>query len=193
MLLLLLSISIRAANVKEIRDILKHVETNHNPLLKGDNDRSWGILQIQQIAIDDVNKKYGTDYTHQDAFDINCAEEIFELYIEMWTAKLEKRENREASESDIVRIWNGGPRGYKKASTLGYLKKYQQYKKQLSMSQTKCIVRGEMGVVTATYTHTMDVYMFKARKHLTGVSRKVIRILPKDKPKGDPGQLKLVV
>jgi len=124
-----------ASNSKEIIHILKYVETEHNPQAVGDYDsigvpKSYGILQIQQIAIDDVNRKYGTSYTHQDAFDIECAEEIFELYIQMWTTHLEKKQGRQATEEDIVRIWNGGPQGWRRNSTLKYLKKYREYKKK---------------------------------------------------------------
>jgi hypothetical protein len=121
-----------ASSLSEIRDVLKHVETNYNPDLIGDSGKSFGILQIQQGAIDDVNRVYGTDYIHQDAFDINCAEEIFELYIKLWTSKLEKRQNRAATEEDIVRIWNGGPQGWRRDSTLDYLKKYKYYKAELA-------------------------------------------------------------
>ena len=175
--LLLVTVAVNASKAKEMIHILKYVETEHNPNIKGDDGRSWGILQIQQIAIDDVNRKYGTDYTHQDAFDISCAEEIFELYTQMWSEHLEKNQGREATEEDIVRIWNGGPRGWNKKSTLKYLKKYRKYKKKHSMNKRKVIVNGNMGVVIATYTYTCDVFMFKSRKTLTGVSRRFMKVI----------------
>jgi hypothetical protein len=131
--LLLISTAMAATeNISEIRDILKEVETNHNPEKVGDFvngiPTSYGILQIQKGAIDDVNEKFGTSYTHQDAFDITCAEEIFELYIKRWTTHLKKKEGREATAEDIVRIWNGGPRGYLRESTKSYLAKYKKYR-----------------------------------------------------------------
>jgi hypothetical protein len=180
LLLILVAATASASSLTEIRDILKHVETDYNPRAIGDGGDSFGILQIQQGAIDDVNRKYGTDYTHQDAFDIVCAEEIFELYIQMWTEKLEEREKRPATEEDIVRIWNGGPRGWKRQGTLKYLKKYRIYKTKHNMNQRKVLVNGKLGVITATYTHTCDVFMFQTRKTLVGVSRRVTKLLPKE-------------
>jgi hypothetical protein len=112
-------------NFTEVREVLKHVETDYNPEAIGDNGASFGILQIQQGAIDDVNEKFGTSYTHEDAFDVQCAEEIFDLYILRWSKHLEKKEGRKATVEDVVRIWNGGPGGYKKNSTLKYLARYK--------------------------------------------------------------------
>lgn len=189
-LFLLCSTSLYASNITEIRDILKHVETNHNPEAIGDGGDSYGILQIQLGAIKDVNKAYGTDYNHLDAFDITCAEEIFELYVKLWSSKLEKREARAATEEDIVRIWNGGPRGWKRNGTLPYLSKYNKYKKEMSLNTRQCYVTGKMGTITATYSSTVDIYVFKLRKVLHGVNRNSIRLIPIPKKKKQ-NQLKL--
>jgi hypothetical protein len=119
-------------NITEIRDVLKHVETNHNPEALGDYNEngvptSYGILQISKAAVDDVNRRYKTTYKHQDAFNIDCSEEIFKLYIEMWSERLERVEGRKITDEDVVRIWNGGPNGYKRKSTLPYHQKYKYY------------------------------------------------------------------
>jgi hypothetical protein len=187
-LLLLVSTQLFAKNITEIRDILKHVETNYRPHMIGDGGDSYGILQIQQGAIDDVNRVYGTDYNHQDAFDITCAEEIFELYITIWTKNLEKKQQRAATEEDIVRIWNGGPQGWRRSGTLKYLSKYNQYKKDMSLNTRQCYVSGRVGTITATYNHTVDIYVYKFRRVIEGVSRKAIRLIPIPKK---PTQLQL--
>jgi hypothetical protein len=178
-----------ATDIREISHIIKWVESENNPWAIGDGGMSYGDRQIQQVAIDDVNRRYGTDYTHRDAFNTTCAGEIFELYTRMWTEHLEKKEGRAATEEDIVRIWNGGPRGWKRSSTLKYLKKYRRYKKKHSMNKRHVIVNGKMGVVTATYTYTCDVFMFKTRTILHGVSKRFVKLIPKD-PEPD-NQLKL--
>jgi len=178
-LVLLFSTTIGASNISKIREVLKHVETNYRTEMIGDGGDSFGILQIQEGVILDVNRKYGTDYTHQDAFDERCAEEIFELYIQMWSKKLETKEQRPVTEQDIVRIWNGGPRGYKKASTLDYLEKYKKYKNILIMSKRNCIVNRKQGVIMETHTYTYDIFMYKSRRMMYGVSKKVVHLLPK--------------
>lgn len=188
-LLMLGIIQSQANNMPELRDILKIMESHNDPNQIGDNGKSWGILQIQLNVIKDVNKAYGTQYIHSDAFDEGCAEEIFELYLAIWVGKLEKRHNRKATIEDMVRIWNGGPRGYQRSSTLDYLKKYYKYKTLYSMNNRVCFVRGKLGIVTATYTHTYDVFLFKTRKTMN-VNKKFTNLVPKE-PKVNTGQLKL--
>ena len=178
-LVLLFSTTIGASNINEIRNVLKHVETNYNLDAVGDGGDSFGILQIQEGVILDVNRKYGTKYTHQDAFNEACAEEIFELYIQMWSKKLETKEQRPVTEQDIVRIWNGGPRGYKRSSTLDYLEKYQEYKEILVMNKRNCIVNRKKGVIINAYTYTYDIFLYKTKRMMFGVSKKVVHILPK--------------
>jgi hypothetical protein len=141
-LLLLLTISLFSlasisANTTEIMDNLKFLESNNDPAKIGDNGASFGILQIKQIAIDDVNREYGTQYTHQDAFNISCSEEIFMLYTQMWANKLELTTGRKATEYDIIRIWNGGPRGYQKLSTIPYLNKYKILFKKITENKIR--------------------------------------------------------
>jgi hypothetical protein len=130
MVILLISHQVNASELNHIIDVLKFVEASNNPNKIGDGGKSFGILQIQQIAIDDVNERLGTSYVHEDAFDIECAEEIFELYISIWACNLEKNEQRVATDEDIVRIWNGGPYGYKRNSTLKYYQKYRRRKQE---------------------------------------------------------------
>lgn len=129
-MLFAVSFTAGAETLDETMDILKYVESEHNPEAIGDDGKAYGILQIHKVAVDDVNRVYGTSYTHEDAFDIQKSEEIFELYIKHWAAKICDREGREATTEDIVRIWNGGPRGYLKGSTEWYLKKYLNYRKK---------------------------------------------------------------
>lgn len=178
-LVLLLSANLNANNLNEIREVLKHVETNYRLEMVGDGGDSFGILQIQEAVIIDINRYYGTDYTHQDAFDEVCAEEIFELYIQMYSKNLVKKEKRDVTEYDIVRMWNGGPRGYKRDSTLDYLEKYKEYKEILIMSKKNCIVNKKQGVIMKEYTHTYDIFMYKAKRMMYGVNKKVVHILPK--------------
>lgn len=115
-------------DVTEIREVLKQVETNNNPDVIGDSGDSYGVLQIQKLAIIDVNERYGTSYTHKDALKVEHAERIFILYIKRWVKHLERVEGRKATVEDVVRIWNGGPNGYKRKSTLLYYNKYKKFK-----------------------------------------------------------------
>ena len=148
-MLFAVSFTAQSETLEDIADVLKYVESEHNPKALGDyrgeTPTAFGILQIRKIAIEDVNRVYGTKYRIKDAFNISCAEEIFKLYTDYWSTRLEKREGREATTADIVRIWNGGPRGYKKTSTKWYHKKFLKYRKRINLNkhETKTEVRNQ--------------------------------------------------
>ena len=137
LLVVLLSFSLSSSaytpdNLSNIRFVLKHVETNHRLDVIGDGGKAYGILQIHKGVILDVNRYYGTTYTHKDAFDVVCAEEIFNLYIGIGVELFEKKYCRSPTEEEIVRMWNGGCyKGYLYKSTKPYYLKYLKYKKLL--------------------------------------------------------------
>lgn len=138
LLIILLSLSsfVFSSNYSQIMTVLKHVETNDNVEAIGDNGKAFGVLQIHKICVDDVNRIYGTKYTHQDAFNESCAEEIFILYIDAGIKRFEKKYNKEPTEQDIVRMWNGGVyTGYKKQATLKYYRRYLRFKKLISLTK----------------------------------------------------------
>ncbi len=84
----------------------------------GDGGNAIGPLQIHQCVIDDVNEKFGTNFTIDDCRKIESAELIARLYIQWWM---------DAYKEEIAaRIFNGGPRGWRKRSTDGYYKKIRK-------------------------------------------------------------------
>jgi hypothetical protein len=113
--LLCLSLSSMAeVNLQQVSQRLMYLETGYDPLAVGDGGKAFGVLQIHQICIDDVNSRFNTQYKHSDAFQVACAEEIFILYISLGIEKYCKKYGSEPTEEDIVRLWNGGwPKGYK--------------------------------------------------------------------------------
>jgi hypothetical protein len=113
--------------------VLKHVETNNRPDAIGDNGKAYGVLQIHKVAIIDVNRYYGTNYRHQDAFDVVCAEEIFNLYIGLGITLFRNRNRcRSPTEQDMVRMWNGGIySGHRRDTTIKYYNRYLKLKKKL--------------------------------------------------------------
>lgn len=82
----------------------------------GDGGRSWGPYQITQAALDDVNRVYGTHYVKADCYDGNKAELIARSYLLLWGGKL----GREPNVRDYVRIFVGGPDGWREHCTLPY-------------------------------------------------------------------------
>lgn len=119
-------------NLMEIATVLKHIESNNNTHAVGDSGDALGILQIHKACVEDVNRFYGTEYTHEDTKEIIVSEEIFVKYIRIGIKLYKKRCGTLPNEFDIVRMWNGGIyRGYEYPSTIPYLKKYRKHKKYM--------------------------------------------------------------
>lgn len=97
---------------------LIQVESSGNPSAVGDGGDAQGCLQIHAEVIADVNRVYGTDYTHSDALDPQKARRICELYLLYWAGR-----HPHPTPEMAARIWNGGPRGYMKPSTEAYWQK----------------------------------------------------------------------
>ena len=118
------------ANLSSIVEVLKKVESLNDSNAIGDNGKAYGVLQIHKIYVDDVNKNCGTEYTHDDMFDENCAEEVFHLYMELASERFVRKYGKVPTEQDIVRMHNGGMyRGYRINATKKYYKRYLKFKK----------------------------------------------------------------
>jgi hypothetical protein len=93
-----------------------YVETRFDTMAIGDKNlkkHSYGIAQIRQSRLDDFNKQTGLNYTTRDMFSPVKSKEVFMFY---------------ASGSDMectARLWNGGPDGMDKTSTVTYWKLIQ--------------------------------------------------------------------
>lgn len=99
-------------------DLISAESAAENNVLTGDNGKAFGPLQIHQGVITDINRYYGANYRIRDTCDIESAKEIARLYITMWM---------EINREEIAaRIFNGGPRGWRKTETDCYWAKIQK-------------------------------------------------------------------
>ena len=118
--------------------ILIQIESSGDPNARGDNGRSLGILQIGELCVEDVNRIYkleGTDHEYQiwDAYNVKKSKEICKRYLSHWGNKYEQ-ETKAMGQSTFeayARIWNGGPRGYKKEATDKYWERFQSKAKEM--------------------------------------------------------------
>ena len=116
---------IETCYLRGIVNDLKELETNNNPKAIGDNGRAYGVLQIHKICVKDVNRIYGTNFSHKDAFIPHKAEAIALLYLKEGIRLFKKKYNKLPTDEEIVRMWNGSIySGFKKRSTKWYYKKY---------------------------------------------------------------------
>lgn len=59
----------------------------------------------------------------------------------------------------------------------------------MGSNKRKCIVGGKLGIVMTSYTHTMDVFLFKDKRFMSGVHKKYVHLQPLEKPKINTAQL----
>lgn len=106
------------------------IESGGNDNAIGDNGRAIGPAQIRAKVIRDVNRFYKTRFTLRDAKNRKTAFSIFNSYL--WIYATPERLGRAVTDIDRARIWNGGPAGWRKPTTLPYAKKVQQALVQLN-------------------------------------------------------------
>ena len=121
---LLVSASTYAADPRLINALIQ-VESSGRDHVTGDAGKAFGPLQIHAALVDDVNRLYGTSYTHKDMFDRAKATDTCHKYLAFYGS--EKRLGRPATPEDHARIWNGGPSGHKKPATLKYWQKVRKH------------------------------------------------------------------
>jgi hypothetical protein len=109
-------------------------ESGNNDKAVGDKHlakRAYGHLQVRQTALDDVNRKFGTNYKAAECLgNRELSEWVCREYINMYAT--EKAIGQAPSEEQMSRIWNGGPTGFRKKSTVGYWAKVKKILSELS-------------------------------------------------------------
>ena len=98
-------------------DALAVVESNNDCNAVGDKGNAVGILQIWPIMVKDVNRISSKNYTLKDRYSKQKSYEMCRIFLNYWA----KHNNIGANNSyNLSRIWNGGPLGHKKKSTIRY-------------------------------------------------------------------------
>ena len=87
------------------------IESNGNDLAKGRHGE-LGALQIKPILVRDINRIMGTSYTHAQVTNRATATFIAQSYLAHYGKNL--------SDESLARLWQGGPKGLRKASTRAY-------------------------------------------------------------------------
>ncbi len=128
-LLLLLAMSIYSISAEVSTDFLSRlatVESGGDDLAVNSAEDAHGRYQIRQAYLDDANESLGTSFTLQDMHDPDKAEKVVRAYLLRYGAAFERRAGREATDEDLARIHNGGPRGAERDATLGYAERFRE-------------------------------------------------------------------
>jgi len=95
-------------NKQKLIDAVTMIETGFNNNAIGDNGKAFGPLQIHKACVQDVNRVYGTHYSHEDMFNPNKAEDVFFKYLEMGQELYKTKHGYYPSLKTTIRMWNGG-------------------------------------------------------------------------------------
>jgi len=114
------------ASASDIISALIQVESKGNDLAIGDSGKAVGCLQIWNVVIQDVNRVYHTTYKATDRTDRKKSIEICRKYLAYWGKHYEKVTGKTCTLEVLSRIWNGGPNGWKKDSTIKYWNKVKK-------------------------------------------------------------------
>ena len=87
------------------------VESGNDPDAVNQKEQAYGVAQIRQCCVDDLNRHYRTDFKLHDFTDPRLSAWAFHHYGLMYGAK---------TPEEFARIWNGGPDGAEQNCTLEY-------------------------------------------------------------------------
>lgn len=109
-------------NFEQLLNAIEQVESGGNPFAAGDIDeetgeyQAVGAYQIHKIYVDDVNRILGHQaFSYDDRWDKGKSRQMVSVYLRHYGGN----KGIEA----MARIHVGGPKGYKKESTLPYWEK----------------------------------------------------------------------
>jgi hypothetical protein len=123
-------IAVTAVSGADIIGALIAVESGGISDAVGDNGKAKGVLQIHPIMVQDVNRicrltKKSERFTLEDRLSPKESIRMCRIYLAYYGERLQGSGHAVTLE-DLARMWNGGPSGPKKASTLKYWRKVKK-------------------------------------------------------------------
>jgi len=114
--------------LKILIPLLAIFESNGNPNAYNNKENAAGILQIRPIMIKDCNRISGeSTYYLKDRWNEEKSYHMAITYLNHYGKKhLTSNMTEEEKIVILARMWNGGPNGWKKKSTLSYGEKIRK-------------------------------------------------------------------
>jgi hypothetical protein len=103
-----------------------HIETLNTDSLIDKSGRAYGRYQIHAVCLTGSGLENLLNYQHKDMFDSVKAVRVFWAAMGVHCYTYAQKYGKYPNLGQLARIWNGGPNGHKKQSTLNYLKKFEQ-------------------------------------------------------------------
>jgi hypothetical protein len=103
-----------------------HIETLNTDSLIDNSGMAYGRYQMHSVCVKGSGLEYLLNYQHKDMFDSVKAERVFWAAMGVNCYTYAQKYGKYPNLGELARMWNGGPNGHKKQSTLNYLKKFEQ-------------------------------------------------------------------
>lgn len=104
----------QATTDEQLWQAICQVESGGRASVVGDGKKAVGIAQIWAITVEDCNRILGrTEFTLADRLSPERSKQMFFIYTKFYCGNNYTPER-------AARIWNSGPRGYLKKSTIKY-------------------------------------------------------------------------
>ena len=100
-------------------------------------DRATGLAQIRPVCLTDVNRiarlgGVAACFRAADRWDPRAARRMWDLYLDFYGRQYWRQTGRTPTDEVYARIWNGGPEGWRKPSTLAYWRRVRDALASLS-------------------------------------------------------------
>ena len=118
---------LKSSNLVHLFTTISKIESSEGLFVVGDGGNAFGPLQIHKGCVNDVNKKYGTNYTHSDMFDMEKAMDVAAMYLNINAERYNNYYNHYPTIEQLARSWNGGFGGFTNDLTLEYGNKFTNY------------------------------------------------------------------
>ena len=103
---------VQCTPIDALLDVLACVESNNNPDAVGDHGRALGAYQIHQAYWEEGTRLLGVNWPYRAAFNPEKARCVVRAYLLHYGG--------DRGLTDMARIHNGGPGGFRRRSTLSY-------------------------------------------------------------------------
>ena len=104
----------------DIMAVIREVRGSGVPIPKGDGGKARGPFQIHRAYWKDAMGEAEKDWPYEDAEDWEKAGHAVLAYLKRYGDDLYRASGNPPSAHTLARIHNGGPRGWKKVSSIGY-------------------------------------------------------------------------
>lgn len=122
--LLALPLMAQEPTAEALTNAIAKIESNNNDQAVGDKGRAVGRYQIWKVVVDDVNRIIGRNhFTYADRKDAKKSRQMCAIYLAHYSKVYERKTGKRATAEIKARIWNGGPNGWRKSSTIKYWNK----------------------------------------------------------------------